>query len=87
VTTYCNYEVISKRRITVTSSLNEISTDQLGTRVRPPLMHPFLQRAAAWICKDDVNGFSFTSDSCFTVVGGHDGKTEEENNGYVVCNC
>jgi hypothetical protein len=55
-------------RITVTSSVNEISTDQLGNRVvkrgggrYSALLHPFLQQ----ILKDDVNGFSSTSDIYF----------------------
>jgi hypothetical protein len=39
-----------RRRITVTSSLNEISADQ---------------RASGQIIKDDVNGFTSTSDMCF----------------------
>jgi hypothetical protein len=66
----------SRRRITVTSSLNEITTDQLGNRVvargggrclsaRP---HPFLQQASGQISKDNVNGFFFTSDICFMVL-------------------
>ncbi len=49
-----------RRRITVTSSLNEISTDQLGNGMvrgssfRP---HPCLQEASRHIFEDDVNGF------------------------------
>jgi hypothetical protein len=43
----------NRRRITVTSSFNKISTDQLGNRVPPP----FLQLALEQIFKDDVNCF------------------------------
>jgi hypothetical protein len=68
------HEGNSRRRMTVTSSLNEISTDQLGIRVvvreggvTPPTpMHSFLQQASGQIFKDDVNGFSSTSDSYLT---------------------
>ncbi len=53
------------RRLTVTSSSNEISTDQMGNAVlervggrrysaRP---HPFLQQPSRQIFKGDVNGF------------------------------
>jgi len=49
-----------KRRITVTSSLNEISMD-----------HPFLQQTSEQIFKDDINEFSSTSDICsMGTVGG-----------------
>jgi hypothetical protein len=61
-----------RRRITVTSSLNGISTDQLGNRgvvvggggyyARP---HPFLQQASGQIFKYDVNDFFSTSVICF----------------------
>jgi hypothetical protein len=57
-----------RRRITVTSSLNQISTDQLGKwggGGSPP--HPFLQQAFGQIFKDVVNGFSSPSDICFMV--------------------
>jgi hypothetical protein len=53
------------RRIAVTSSLNEISTDQLGeVLIRPSIT---LSAEGFWtdICKDDVNGFPSTSDICF----------------------
>jgi hypothetical protein len=30
----------------------------------PPPPHPFLQQSSGQICKDDVNGFSSTSDIC-----------------------
>jgi hypothetical protein len=39
-----------RRRITVTSSLTEISRDQLGKRV-------VVEEASGQIFKDDVNGF------------------------------
>jgi hypothetical protein len=58
-----------RRRITVTSSLIEISMEPLGNRMggrrysaRP---HSFLQQVSGQIFKADVNGFSFTSDICF----------------------
>jgi hypothetical protein len=63
-----------RRRITVTSSLNEISTDQLGNilwwwgeeDISPPTRHhPFLKKASGQIFKDDGNGFSSSSDICF----------------------
>ncbi len=56
------------------SSLNAISTDQLGKRLvggeeggrsyfaRP---HPFIQQVSGHIFKDDMNRFSSTSDICF----------------------
>jgi hypothetical protein len=68
-----------RRRITVTSSLSEISTDPLGKvgggemggggggvllRLPPPLP---LQHASGQMFKDDVNGFSSTSDICIMV--------------------
>jgi hypothetical protein len=46
-----------RRRITVTSSLNEISTDWLGNRVA----------VSGHIFKDDVNGFSSASDKGFMI--------------------
>jgi hypothetical protein len=59
------------------SSLNEISTDQLGNRmvvvrgegVTSPSAHPhpFLQQASGQIFKDDVNGFSSISDISYMV--------------------
>ncbi len=62
------------KRMMVMSSFNKISTDQLGKRVmvekgrcyssRP---HLCLQQASGYIIKDDVNGFSSTSDICFMV--------------------
>jgi hypothetical protein len=52
------------RRITVTSSFNEISTDQLGKRIvlrgkgfTPSTPNPFYSRLLDRL-KDDVNGFS-----------------------------
>ncbi len=55
-----------RRRITVTSSLNLISMDQLGDRVEALLRpHPFLRQASGQIFKDDVNAFSSISDFCF----------------------
>ncbi len=44
----------SRRRITVTSSLNEFSMDQLRYRVGVKW------EASGQICKDDVNGFFFS---------------------------
>jgi hypothetical protein len=66
---------LSRRRRTVTSSLNEIFTDQLGNRVvvggggallRPP---PPLSIAgfSRRIFKDDVNGFFSTPDICLMI--------------------
>ena len=69
-----------RRRIAVTSSLKEISTDQLGHRVllvkggggwrytvlRPP--PPLLQQASGRMCKDDVHGFSSTCNICFVDI-------------------
>ncbi len=54
-----------RRRITVTSSLNEIFTDQLGNRVVKRegggvTPHPFLQQAflfSGQLFKDNVNDF------------------------------
>jgi hypothetical protein len=68
-----------RRRITFTSSLNELSTDQLGNRVGDEgeaVLRPFLQQASRQILQDDVNGFSSTSDICFIIrsnpmEGGH----------------
>ncbi len=54
---------VARRKITVTSSFNEIPTDQLGNRVGrggrrySTSLHSFLQQAAEQIFKDDVNGF------------------------------
>jgi hypothetical protein len=58
---------ISRRRITVTSSLKEISTDQVGKRGEALLFPPpTLYTAGFWIYfKEDVNGFSSISDICF----------------------
>jgi hypothetical protein len=60
----------SRRRISVTSSLNKISADQLGKRVvvrgggiTPLVLIPFYVH----LCKDDVNGFSSIADICFMV--------------------
>ncbi len=57
------------------SSLNEISMDQLGNRVvvrgwgvTPPAP-PLSTSAFRQIFKDDVKGFSSSSDICFRVVG------------------
>jgi hypothetical protein len=51
-----------RSRITVTSSLIEISTDQLGIRVVvgrrfSAHLHPFLQQASGQIFEDDVTVF------------------------------
>jgi hypothetical protein len=61
----------SRRRKAVTSSFYELSTDQLGDRV---VMRGwgeafFLQQAYGLVLKDDVKGFSFTSDICLMGVG------------------
>jgi hypothetical protein len=55
-------------RITVTSSLDELSTDKLRNRKgmkMEVLLHPpptsFCGRLRGWIFKDDVNGFSSAS--------------------------
>jgi hypothetical protein len=67
---------ISRRRIMVMSSLNEISTDQLGNSregyrhysTRP---HPF-STADFWtdaVFKDDVNGFRSSSVIFFMITG------------------
>jgi hypothetical protein len=61
-------EETPSRRMSVTSSLNEISPDQLGNRaevigevlLRPPPTH-FLQQASGQLFKDDVNDFSYIS--------------------------
>jgi hypothetical protein len=56
-----------RSKITVTSSLHEISTDQLGNRVvRGSFFrsHPCLQEASRHIFEDDVNG-GFFSQSFF----------------------
>ncbi len=59
-----------RRRITVTSSLNKISTNQPGNTVgggevrrglTSPALHPFLKQPSRQIFKDDVNGFPSTS--------------------------
>ena len=66
-----------KQKIMVTSSLHEISPDQLGNRVLcwwegKELLHPpptlSIQVASGQIFKDDVNGFSSTSDICFMFI-------------------
>ncbi len=57
-----------RRRIAVTSSLNEISTDQLGKRVEVRGERRYSARphpAAGQIFKDDVIGFSSISDFFF----------------------
>jgi hypothetical protein len=55
-----------RRKKTKMSSLSEVSTDQLGNRVvrgcGTLLPIPFSQQACGQILKDDVNGFSSTSD-------------------------
>ncbi len=60
--------------MTFTSSLNEISTDQLGNRVGgergKALLYyvlPFSQQASGQIFKDDGKGLSSTSEICFIV--------------------
>jgi hypothetical protein len=59
-----------RRRITVTSSLNEISTnhgwiegDEGG--IAPSVPTPFYSRLLDRYLKDDVNGFPSTSYICF----------------------
>jgi hypothetical protein len=62
---------IPRRRITVTSSLNEISLDHLENRVgegallRPPPSLYTVQQASGLKNKDDMNSFSST-DYCYT---------------------
>ncbi len=57
---------ILRRRLTVTSSLNEISTDQLeGGGVIPPALIPSYSRLLGQIFKDDVNGFTSKLDISF----------------------
>ncbi len=61
--------------MTVTSSLQEISTYQQGNRVvvrgggATALTHPFPQPDSGQIFKEDVNGFSSGSAICFMGVG------------------
>ncbi len=72
--TFATLKETPKRRITVMSSLNKISTDHLGKygggeevllRRPPP---PLLQQSFEQLFKDDVNGFSSTSAySCFMI--------------------
>jgi hypothetical protein len=57
------------------SSLNQTSTDQLENKVVvrrggiiPSSLLLFMQQALGNIFKDDVNGFSSTSDICFMVT-------------------
>ncbi len=62
-----------RSRITVMSSLQEISTLRISWeigwwRLGRGVTLPFLQQASGQIFKDDVNGFSSTSDICFTTV-------------------
>jgi hypothetical protein len=67
-----------RRRITVTSSLNEIATEQMGNRmvvrgvgVTPGYSarsQPFLQQASGQVYKDDVTGFSSFLNICFMVI-------------------
>jgi hypothetical protein len=54
----------TQRRLTVTSYLNVISTDQLGNRVvvrggvvTHPAPHDFLQSASDYTFQDEVNSF------------------------------
>ncbi len=64
-----------KRRITVASSLNEVSTEQLGNRLMVRggggvlLSLPTPLYAAGFYCrytfKDDANGFPSVSDTCY----------------------
>jgi hypothetical protein len=61
----------SRRRIKVTTSLNEISMDQLGNSVVvrgwvcfSAHTHPFLQQASGQKLSDDVYGFP-SSNICF----------------------
>ncbi len=56
--------------MTVTSSLNFISPDQLrGVRRYSACLHPFLHQTSVQIFKDDVNGFSSASDISFMISG------------------
>ncbi len=62
----------TRRRITVTSSLIEIFTEPLGNRigvgVTPPAPIPFYKQASGHrYLKNEVNGFSSSSDICFMV--------------------
>ncbi len=61
---------IQRRRITVTSSLKKLSTNQLGNRVvvrgGGVTEHPLLHQASGKIYKD-VNGLSSTLDICFMI--------------------
>jgi hypothetical protein len=64
-------------RITVTSSLNEISTDQVENKMvvsggggrRYSALIPFYKQASGQIFNDDVNGISSTLDIC--LMGKH----------------
>jgi hypothetical protein len=73
-----------RKRNAITLFLNKISTEQPGNRVvvrgevllrLPPFL---LQQASGPICKDDVNGFSSTSNISFMV------KAKENTNNEVV---
>jgi hypothetical protein len=60
------------RKITETSSLKEISSDQLGNRVgvregRLYSVLPFLQQGSGQIFKDDGRDISSAADICFTI--------------------
>ncbi len=57
------------RTIAVTSSLNRISKGQLGNRVvvRGGGVTPLAPTLLQQICKDEVNGFSSTSDISFVL--------------------
>jgi hypothetical protein len=62
---------ILRRRITVTSSSNELSTNLLGNKVAggggavTPPSPPLIQYSFCHKFKDDVNGISSISDICF----------------------
>ncbi len=68
----CSMIETPRTRITVTSSSNEMYTNQLvrvvvrgGGGLTPHAPTTFLQQASGQIFKDDVNGFSSTSDIYF----------------------
>jgi hypothetical protein len=65
----------TRRRITVTSSLNKISTDQPGNRVKvrgggvtPLYITSFYSRPLDRLFKGDVNVCSSISDICFMML-------------------
>ncbi len=60
-----------RRRITVTSSFNESARNGVGVGCTTP--YQLLQQSSGQIFKDDVNGFSSTSDICFSGITYLDG--------------